>query len=257
MEDLANVPSEGAKLEIDQALDRLSAKENSSGSQPKTPNMDKPSQEGLSTPDVKPEPFHKHPRWIQTQKELKETREKLAAFEASRNQTQPTELPAWWKQQYGETEDSKQRYQAVIQKDGELDWIKQNILNEIEQRSQNEQTSIKQGEDYVSTQIQEMQDEDLKFERNALLKFMVDFQAEFGSGALLDSEGNYDFRKSLTLMEKLHPEGTTPNIQKQIASLGSRGKVSAERQGTIPVVTRRSLSKGNWRDAESGKFISR
>ena len=240
----ADVPSEGAGLEIDQALDRLSTKED------KTASESQPEKKEVAKEEVIP--FHKHPRWQKTQAELKETREKLAKLEQERTQNQPTELPGWWKKQYGETEESKARYQAVTQKDGELEWIKSQILSELDNRVQTEQTQIKQGEEYVNTQLEEMSSEGLKFDRNGLLKFMVDFQAQFGAGALLDSEGNYDFRKSLTLMERMQPKDVdnSTTIKKQLASQGSRGKAAPTNSKGVPVISRNALRRGNWRDVE-------
>ncbi len=252
----ADVPSEGAKLEIDQALDRLSAKDEqtASASQPGKKETATPSKEGANIPPEEKTPFHKHPRWIQTQKELKELREETARLKAQGTQTQPTEPPDWWKKQYGDTDESKQRYQQVVQKDGELDWIKNQVLETINSQQAAEQTQITDGETYVNTQLAEMSDEGLKFEKNALLKFMVDFQEEFGAGSLLDTEGNYDFRKALNLMSKVNPTVTEPNVRKQLPT--ARGKVNAQRPTGIPVLSRNTLRRGNWRDADTGQFTS-
>ena len=248
----ADVPSEGATLDIDKAFERLETKETTtfSESQPEKKETEKVAQ--IET-EAKPEPFHKHPRWIKTQQELKEAREKLSKLESEK---QPTiELPKWYIDRYGDTEESKKNYQSIVQKDGELDWLKGQIKEELQRETQAETQTIKDGEEYVNTQIQEMTDEGLKFERNTLLKFMVDFQAEFGAGALLDAEGNYDFRKSLTLMEKMAPkeEDTSTDTKKQLAAIG-RGKSSAQRSSTVPVLSRKALRGGNWRDAETGQF---
>ena len=254
----AEVKSEGQSLDIDKAFERLETKEDKPApeSQTEKKETDKASQEGANTSAEKPEPFHKHPRWIKTQSDLREAREKLEKLEKERSQNQPITLPDWWKAQHGETDESKQRYEAVLK--GELPWLKDEILKEIEQKTQADQNQIKQGEEYVDTQIQEMTDEGLKFERNALLKFMVDFQEEFGAGALLNAQGDYDFRKSLTLMEKMQPaaEDTSSTIKKQLASQGVRGKASTQRQSTVPVLSRQALRRGNWRDADTGQFTS-
>lgn len=256
----ADVPSEGATLDIDKAFERLSTKEDNTSSESQTGKKEtvQPSQGGENTPDAKPEPFHKHPRWQATQKELKEMREEVARLKAEGSKNQPVTLPDWWKKQYGETDESKQRYAAVVQKDGELDWIKNQVKDELQREAQAETQSVKQGEEYVDTQIQEMTDEGMKFEKNVLLKFMVDFQEEFGAGALLDKEGNYDFRKSLTLMEKMQPAvaDTSVDTKKQLASVGSRGKGSAQQSKGVPVLTRNVLRRGNWRDADTGQFTS-
>lgn len=250
----ADVPSEGATLDIDKAFERLEAKgdKTSSESQSENKETDKPSQKGDNT-SAQPTPFHKHPRWIQTQRELKELREETARLK-TQGTNQPSEAPAWWKKQYGDTPEAKARYESVIQKDGELDWIKGQVLESIKSEQQAEQGQVKAGEEYVNTQLAELSDEGLKFEKNALLKFMVDFQTEYGAGALLDAEGNYDFRKSLALMEKMKPATEEPNVSKQVALRGGRGKPNNQSASKIPVLSRNALRRGNWRDADTGQF---
>lgn len=252
----ADAKSEGAPLEINASIDRFVAKEKKTSpeSQPEKNETDKPSQKGDNTSGEKT-PFHKHPRWIQTQRELKELREETARLK-SQGTNQPA-APDWWKKQYGDTPESNARYQAVIQKDGELDWIKQQIKEDLKAETQAEQTTIRDGQEYVDTQLQDMSDEGLKFEKNKLLKFMVDYQNEFDGKALLDDEGNYDFRKSLRLMNRMQPETEAPNVAKQLASAGGRGKANSARSTGVPIVSRNALRRGNWRDADTGQFTSR
>jgi FtsZ-interacting cell division protein ZipA len=248
-----DVPSEGASLDIEKAFQRLETKgdKTSSESQTENKNTDKPSQKGVNT-SAQNIPFHKHPRWQATQKELKELRETVLKFQQGQ-QTQ-SEPPAWWKTQYGDTAESRKRYQNVLQKDGELDWLKAQIKEDLQRERQADEATQQAGEEYVNTSLQEMAEEGLKFEKNKLLKFMVDYQNEFGGGALLDSEGNYDFRKSLTLMNRMKPYNATPNIQKQVASMGGRGKAGTSQTPGVPVLSRNALRRGNWRDAETGQF---
>lgn len=257
----ADVQSEGATLDIDKAFERLSTKEDktASESQPENKETDKPSQEGENTPADKPEPFHKHPRWMKMQSDFKAQSDEIARLKSERAAGQPVTVPDWWKKQYGDTDESKARYASVVQKDGELDWIKQQVKEDLKAETQAETQSVQAGEEYVDTQIQEMTDEGMKFERNSLLKFMVDFQEEFGAGALLDKDGNYDFRKSLSLMERMQPkeEDTSSAVRKQVASVGGRGKAASPQQSNIPVLTRNSLRRGNWRDVDTGQFTSR
>lgn len=247
----AEVTSEGATLDIDKAFERLETKgEKPSESQTEKTETVEPSQGGENTPEEKI-PFHKHPRWQKTQQELKETKEKLERLEAERANSQTPAPPKWWTDKYGDTDEAKQSYSQVVQKDGELDWIKQSILSEIDQRTQAEQSQAKAADEYVDAQMAELKDEGLKFERNVLLKFMVDFQEEFGPGSLLDAEGNYDFRKGFALMQKMQPEETdeSVDIKKGLASQAGRSKVSARAESKIPVVSTRALRKGGWREA--------
>lgn len=252
----ADVKSEGATLDIDKAFERLETKgETPVESQTTKEETDKASQGAENTPEEKT-PFHKHPRWQKMQSDFKAQAAELERLKAERTQTAPVELPKWWKDQYGETDESKQRYQAVVQKDGELEWLKQQVKEDLKKETQAEAQSVSDGETYVDTQLEEMTAEGMKFDRNSLLKFMVDFQEEFGAGALLDTEGNYDFRKSLTLMGKMQPEEeeSSTDLKKQLASQGGRGKAPIQRSA-IPVLTRGQLrGNGGWRDAETGQF---
>lgn len=253
----ADVKGEGNTLDIDKAFDRLETKETVTPSESQSENKEaqQASQPADNTVAEKPEPFHKHPRWIKVQSELAETRDKLAKLETERAQGQPISLPDWWKGQYGDTQESKERYEAVLK--GELPWLKDQILQEIRSEQQAEQQQTKAGEEYVETQLAEMTDEGLAFERNKLLKFMVDFQGEYGSGSLLDSDGNYDFRKSLKLMNQLQPADVQDKtMQKQVAAQAGRAKATSTSSTGIPVVSRKGLRRGNWRDADTGQFTS-
>lgn len=249
----AEVKSEGNVLDIDKAFGRLEAKEDktASESQPEKKETVEPSQGDTKTPEAQV-PFHKHPRWQKTQETLKQYEARIADFEKklAEKDSQTVEPPEWWKKQYGDTPESKQRYQQVTSKDGELDWIKQSILKEIDQRTQANQSQTKEAEEYVETQLQELTDEGQKFDRNTLLKFMVDFQEEFGPGSLLDAEGNYDFRKGLSLMQRLNPEqqDESGETKKALAAQASRSKSPTQQAAKIPVVSRRDLRRG-WRDA--------
>lgn len=250
-EAFADVKAEGQILDIDKSLGNT--KDNSPESQPekKTEAQSQKSAESSAEEKI---PFHKHPRWQKTQNELKEMREKVAKFESERTQSTP-ELPTWWKNQYGDTKESLERYQAVTQKDGELDWIKNSVLSEIDNRTKADTSQMQEANEYVDTQIAEMQDEGMKFDRNSLLKFMVDFQNEFGAGSLLDADGNYDFRKALSMKNRMQPdEVEDAGVKKQLASQASRSKASTGSSSKIPVVTSRSLRKGGWRDADTGRF---
>lgn len=251
----AEVKNEGDTLDIDKAFERLSTKEEKTApeSQPEKKETDEPASRGDNTLN-EITPFHKHPRWIKTQETLKQYETRIAEFEKKLEEAQKgaaSELPKWWVDANGDDEESRARYQAITKKDGELDWLKQNILGELDQRTQAEKTQEVQATEYVDSQLAEMTDEGLKFDRNTLLKFMVDFQKEFGEGSLLDKDGNYDFRKALALQEKMEPKepDKTTETKKQLAGNAGRSKVSSGSSSKIPVVSTRALRKGGWREA--------
>lgn len=261
----ADVPAEGNALDIDKSFERLSTKDKAdkpaTDSQPeKKETVKEPSQKGEpdkdNTSDEKT-PFHKHPRWIKTQETLKEYEKRVEAYEtrikalesSKDGTTEP--LPQWWKERYGEDDKSKNAfkdYQAATkaERDRIKDEVKQDILKEQE-AEKNRKTG---GDEYITTQMAEMKEEGLEFERNELLKFMVDFQKDFGAGSLIDKEGNYDFRKSLALMQKMQPKQPDNSIEtkKKIAADTMKSKVKAPSASNIPTISRKAL-RGNWRDS--------
>jgi len=265
------VPSEGNQLDIDKSFERLETKDKgdktSSDSQPeKKEAVKEPSQKGEQKVDDKSNPdntsaeklpFHQHPRWKKTQETLKEYEKRVAEFEKQieelkKGNKSETVLPEWWKTRYGDTPEAKKSYENyVAATQAERERIKEEIAKDLENKTQTEAKNQQEAQEYVDTQLAEMKDEGLKFERNELLKFMVDFQKEYGAGSLLDAEGNYDFRKSLTLMQKLQPKqpDTTKETQKKIGADIMRSKVKASSNNNIPSISRKAL-RGNWRDAE-------
>lgn len=247
VEDLfADVKSEGNAIE--DAFERLETK----GEKPSESRTEK---EGEATEGTNTQETPKESKaWAQMRREVKEAKETaakaIADAESLKKGSQPVSVPNWFGRYKDETDEARQkRFEAIVAKDGELDWIKQNVLSELEQKQQAEIQSAKVGEEYVNTQFQEMTDEGLKFERNELLKFMVDFQKDFGAGSLLDTEGNYDFRKSLSLMQRLQPETEKENTNKTLAAQASKTKVNSVSASKVPMVSRFALRRGNWRDA--------
>jgi hypothetical protein len=238
----AEVKGEGATLDIDKAFERLETK----GEEPSEASTEKSEEK---TPDSSKDSG----KWAEMRKAVKRAEEAAAKAtadaEAIRKGSEPVTVPNWFGRFEKETDEARlERFKAIVAKDGELDWIKQNVLSELEQRQQAETQTATAGEQYVDSQLEEMTDEGLKFERNELLKFMVDFQTEFGAGSLLDKEGNYDFRKSLALMGRFQPEEPEEKVNKTLASQASKSKVNSPSTSKIPVVSRRDLRRG-WRDA--------
>jgi len=262
------VESEGNALDIDKSFERLENnkgdKTSSESSPEKKETVKEPSQKGEQKAADKPKtdntpaeqlPFHKHPRWIKTQETLKEYEKRVVDYdkriaELEKGKSE-TVLPDWWKTRYGDKPESVKSYEnyAAATK-AERERIKEEVIKDIENKSSNETKSQQEADEYVNTQLAEMKDEGLTFERNELLKFMVDFQKEYGPGSLLDAQGNYDFRKSLTLMQKMQPKApdASKEAQKKIGADIMRSKVKASSNSSIPSISRKAL-RGNWRDA--------
>lgn len=266
------VQSEGNSLDIDKSFERLETKnkedktssESSTGKKEvvKDPSQKgeqkeavKPTTDNTSTED-KPLAFHQHPRWIKNQQMIKDYEKRVADYdkriaELEKGNKEDTKLPDWWKTRYGETPESKKSYENYATATAaERERIKEEVIKDIDNRSTTETKRQQEADEYVNTQLAEMKDEGIVFERNELLKFMVDFQKEYGSGSLLDTDGNYDFRKSLGLMQKMQPKqpDISKEVQKKVGADIMRSKVKTSSNSTIPSISRKAL-RSNWRDA--------
>lgn len=257
----ADAKPEGDVIEnaLNNIEDKSNAEKTAPESQPETKQVEEPSAEGEKNTLPENIPFHKHPRWIAQKRKEKELEARLAEFEKKfadveplLKQPQQERLPDWWARRYGETEDSVKAYREYQENTNqERERIKEEVVNAIKAEQENEKVEEKTAKEVIDSQLEEMKDEGLDFETPELMKFIIDFQKEYGSGSLLDAEGNYDLRKSLTLMQKLQPkaEDNSTKIKKQVASNLMKSKVSPASDTKIPVVNSNALRRGNWRDA--------
>lgn len=246
--------------------EKSKAEKTASGSQPETnKTVKEPSQEGNNTLVVKKdEPPKESWRWMKMRKtntELKTQVESLnkrlqdlePKINQMQSQVQTERLPDWWARRYGETPESQQAYREYQDTTKqERDRIKEEVLNAIKSEQENNKTEEKNAKDSIDSQIEEMKAEDLEFETQELMKFIVDFQNKYGAGSLLDADGNYDLRKSLDLMKSLQPKvvDNSTEVKKKVASNAIRGKVVPTKAQGIPIVKMNSLRNGSWRDAE-------
>ncbi len=259
----SGIGSEGTAVDLEaRTADKEEVKLPSESLTEKETKVKEPSQKGEQQDNTSEEklPFHKHPRWIKQQKEnetLRQEIEKLKSLETRFNEIEPNlkkevpTAPQWWVDRYGNDEKSLQNYQEYAETTKqERDRIKQEVVSELQREQEAKSQEATKANEYVESQIAEMQDEGIEFDRNELMKFMVDYQDEFGASGLLDDKGNYDFRKSLNLMQRMSPkaEDTTSDTRKKIAGDAMKTKVKATQSTSIPVVSRSSL-RGNWRDA--------
>ena len=212
-----------------------------------------------ATPDDKQPSEKERWRWMQMRKanrELKESQAKMLAeiesIKASKQETpKNVDLPKWWSDNYGNDEKSQQAYRTYQENtNAEKARIKEEVLSEIRNEQQSEVKGSQEAQAYIDQEIEDMKADGLDFETNELMKFIVDFQKEFGAGSLLDDKGNYDLRKSLNLMQRVQPPqaDNSTNIKKKVAGNLLKTKVGSK-ESTIPSVSRNVLRRGSWRDA--------
>lgn len=196
------------------------------------------SDEAVNTPSESQDddniPFHKHPRWIEREQKLQElleereenqriiadlsnsTREvsdKLSKFDVV-----SADIPDWFSELYGENETAWIKYQQ--QQEIQKEELKQEILreqapllHEMQERLENEKWNT-----WVNTEMESLESKGYKFDRNALMKTVLEFKPT-------DSQGNFDLEAGYKILQlKSQPQVDTAHSQarKQIASTATK-----------------------------------
>lgn len=173
-------------------------------------------------------PFHKHPRWIERENELKSLREReeenarvlaeLTAFKeeaTKRFDPQDTSVPDW----FGGTAEAWQKYQE--HESSRESQIEQKVLDRQEQVKQQAQADVQKWNAWVDTEVAKLESDGLKFDRNELIKTMLDYRPT-------DDQNNFDFKKGYQIYEALKGKDTSSSqARKQLAdstSHTSRGE---------------------------------
>jgi hypothetical protein len=172
---------------------------------------------------VKEVPFHENPRWQQRERELEELRafkeEAEAKFQSLEKNITPSEvsIPRWFSTLYGENTEAWEAYQ---EHEGES---REQLKREVIESQKQEQYAAQQEEqkwlNWVEDGVQSLKSEGKVFDKNELLKAVLDY-------GFTDESGNYDFRKAYNYLEAT--KGTRPSPQteakKKIADISSSGK---------------------------------
>lgn len=191
-------------------------------------------EEGDDEPENTPEdniPFHKHPRWIERENEiraLREEREEMARSLSELNsfkeevsskfkESDREEIPEWFVELFGDNETAWKKYSEG--QGGLREEIKQEIINS--QREEQERIAKEQEHwtNWAKTGVEELQAEGHKFNPNELYKVMLDY-------APTDEDNNLDFRKGLRILEAIKPKETIDpaksQARKQIADAATK-----------------------------------
>lgn len=208
-------------------------------------------------------PFHEHPRWIKLQEdkkhlseELEETRRKVEELANSNRKEEPINVPQWWKDQYGSEETSVENYKQYLTNNEEFKAnLKEELKRELETEKENQETQTREAKEkadtYVEEQLQSLKEQGKQFDKNELLKFMLDFEKEYNIPIVYtdgELKGNYNFTKAYELMTKLNPKDKSDatSKKKEIASETMNARPSVT--GNVPIINRQSLRDGDWRD---------
>ena len=211
---LADVKQEGAdpfaNLEKETPSDSPTEKE------PKDEEgKDKP-KEGDNTPEDNL-PFHKHPRWIERENELKELREReeatareLQELKETRKEPSDTKVPEWFQELYGDNEVAYRKYEEHEQ--ARTEEIKAKVIQEQQQQYQNSVAETQKWNKWVNDEIGKLETEGKQFDKNELINTMLAYRPT-------DENNNFDFQAGYKIYEalksKVDPEKS--HARKQLA----------------------------------------
>jgi len=243
---LANVPNEGEKDPFKEL-----GKETPSESPPEIKPESEQPKEGAHTPEDQYKGFHEHPRWIQREKELEELKAReaentkiIAELNEFREQASKRfesddpapPVPDWFKELYGDNDIAWKKYdQYEKEKESRLE---QKFIERQEKVKQEEQSNIAKWNNWVEGEIVKLQGEGLKFDRNELIKTMLDYRPS-------DENNNLDFHKGYKIYEMLRGKEDPAHslARKQLADTTT--KVSGE-QKTKDYMTAADLRHRSW-----------
>lgn len=179
-------------------------------------DMEETPSESLSEKETAPEeevvqqenvPFHKHPRWIERENELQELREsneatarELEELKAMRAVSSDSDIPDWFVELYGENETAWRKYNEHEQQ--RTQEIENRILTRQQQEAQQKAQETERWNKWVDDEIKRLEDEGHTFDRNKLIKTMLDYSPT-------DGDNNLDFNKGMSIYEAL--EGKQDN----------------------------------------------
>jgi len=219
---------------------------------PESPPEIKPEADKPKEGDILPEdqvPFHKHPRWIERENELKILREgaeanakeiadlkNLQEENAKRFEPSNAKVPEWFKELYGDNEIAWQKYQEHEQaKEQE---IETRILARQQEAQSRQTAETAKWNKWVEDEIAKLEATGAKFDRNELIKTMLDYRPT-------DENNNFDFQKGYKIYEALKPkeDPAHSNARKQLAdaTLKTSGEPKTKDYMTTP-----ELRKTSW-----------
>lgn len=196
-------------------------------------------------------PFHKHPRWKSMYEKNKDMAEVIDDLKAFKDEVQPKlkeltqaqqtqQTPSWFTDIAGDNPEAWTKYQAHETA------LKKQIKEEFQQEQTDLQDKQKKEADkwtnWVEDSVQGLKDEGLKFDRNELMKVVVEYRPT-------DNEGNLDFKKGYEIMTKLNAVQKNEKTQKVKEKKKVASQTMEDSKGetkTKDFVTTHDLKNQDW-----------
>ncbi len=240
---LAGVPSEGSANPFAEQEEPQETETPAESPAEEEPTEDAPSPEGAdNTQDEEKLPFHKHPRWkamyernkaleqevAQTRSEMEERLRQVQESVSSVPRGEEA-VPDEFVRLYGDNPEAFRLWRK--QQEDFAARVKNEVFQEMQQRQETDQRNLQEGERYVESSLQELEVEGAEFNRNELMKFMLDFRDRFGA-LPTDDRDNIDFRRGLELMMemkgKMGSDRQKSQARKDLAAFSSSGGKNSE-----------------------------
>lgn len=246
MSELGDVPREGSDPFTE--LEKETPSESPSEKEPEVKSEEVKPEEGANTPEVNV-PFHQDPRWIKREEKIKEfesykeqTEREIAELKAFREEaksSQPTDVPDWFKELYGDNQVAWNKYSEHdrVQRED----IKREVLKEQELLRQRQTDEATRWNKWVDEEISKLQTDGKQFDRNKLIKTMLEYRPT-------DDNNNFDFEKGFRIYEALEQKDIDPQksqVRKQLADIANSSKGDKKAKDYMTAADLRNKSWNN------------
>ncbi len=205
-------------------------------------------------------PFHKHPRWIELQREREQMRKELQDLrplkeEFSQIKTrlpqQEQEMPDWWKEAFGTDDASKAAFKKQVEYQNKVyEDLESRVVSRIESQAQDrvrrEAEEVAKWETVIDTEVNTLREKGYQFDRNELLKVVEDYSK--------DAQGNFTgvlfpFEKAYEILQLKKTMPTpTATARKTAAAQSVAGTKTGSPSSSIPTLTEvRNRGWSSWR----------
>lgn len=261
---LASVPSEDAPFVLTENEEQPETETSEEVASPEAnQNEDTPSTTADEKSDEENVPFHKHPRWKEMydskkrlESEVETLREELdQRFEEVRRSVPqaPEQIPDRFVKLYGDDPEAYRLYQEQRRED--LETLKAELREEARQANAQEEIALREGTRHVEDSLEALEAEGKSFDRNELMKFMLDFKDKYGA-LPTDDDDNIDFHRGYELMSAMKGSNAQASAKakarKDLAAFsGSSGSGKADDSGR-DYLTSNDMKNLDW-DTLSGR----
>lgn len=257
---LADVPAEDSPMDLSVGEQQETDTPAESPEENKSPEESAVHPEGAANIQDEEEklPFHKHPRWKEMYNKNKMLEEELSKMRGEfeekvsrveqRVAPQETVIPEDFIKLYGDNPEAFRLWQK--QQSDLAERIKADIREEGERITSAERAALQEGEKYVEDSLTALEADGKVFDRNELMKFLLDLKEKYGTMPE-DAEKNVDFARGLELMIAMQGDRADggeakSRARKDIASFSASSGSGRGEDKSKDFMTSQELGRTDW-----------